>query len=180
MTPPGPADHPASALSAAIALLLATLFAGMLALFPICSFDIWWHLRTGRLIVEELRIPHTDPFTYTAGGNHWVTHEWLAETLFYDAEYGLYGSISLIDTELEREAYLAAYDSTAEVFQIEKATAWEKTNGGEDDDFGYAIAVDGKILAEYKSSVETADALLDLVDQEGNLAPGFVPEVEED
>ena len=104
----------------------------------------------------------------------------LAETLFYDAEYGLYGSISLIDTELEREAYLAAYDSTAEAFQIEKATAWEKTNGGEDNDFGYAIAIDGKILAEYKSSVETADALLDLVDQEGNLAPGFVPEVEED
>ncbi|MCU0304058.1 MAG: tetratricopeptide repeat protein [Thermoanaerobaculales bacterium] len=65
------------------ALLLATLLAGLLCTFPELSFDIWWHLRTGRLIVDEGRIPTTDPFSYTAQGRPWVTHEWLAEVLFH-------------------------------------------------------------------------------------------------
>ncbi len=68
---------------ASLALAAAILVSGLLALYPVHSFDLWWHLRTGQLILEEGRIPHTDPFTYTAEGRPWVTHEWLAEVLFY-------------------------------------------------------------------------------------------------
>ncbi len=66
---------------ALVALVAALLAGGILALFPVHSLDVWWHLRTGRLIVEEGRIPTNDPFTYTAAGRPWVTHEWLAEVL---------------------------------------------------------------------------------------------------
>ena len=40
---------------------------------------MWWHLATGRYIVETGVIPQTDPFSYTAAGQPWVAHEWLAE-----------------------------------------------------------------------------------------------------
>jgi hypothetical protein len=45
--------------------------------------DIWWHLRTGQLIVETRAVPHTDPFSYTRSGHNWIAHEWLAEVLLY-------------------------------------------------------------------------------------------------
>ncbi len=68
---------------AVLALAAAILVSGLLALYPIHSFDLWWHLRTGQLILEQGHIPRVDPFTYTAEGRPWVTHEWLAEILFY-------------------------------------------------------------------------------------------------
>lgn len=46
--------------------------------------DFWWHLRAGQYIVENATIPHTDPFTFTAQGKEWITHEWLAEVFMYD------------------------------------------------------------------------------------------------
>jgi hypothetical protein len=46
--------------------------------------DLWWHLRTGRLIVETSHVPHSDPFSFTRGGHAWVSHEWLSEVLFYE------------------------------------------------------------------------------------------------
>jgi len=77
----GPGFSPARI--ALLAFAVAVLAAWALALFPIHCPDTWWHLRTGRLILEQHRIPTTDPFTYTAAGRPWVTHEWLAEVLLY-------------------------------------------------------------------------------------------------
>ena len=50
--------------------------------------DFWWHLRTGKLIVES-GIPRHDPFSWTAAGNDWVVHEWLSEALIYSAQLTL-------------------------------------------------------------------------------------------
>jgi tetratricopeptide (TPR) repeat protein len=83
--------------------VLATLFAGLLALTPIHSFDVWWHLRTGALIVSEGRIPITDCFTYTATGRPWITHEWLSEVIFH----GLH-QLGGADTLVGFKALLAA------------------------------------------------------------------------
>ena len=41
--------------------------------------DLWWHLRTGQLIVETGHVPHSDPFSFTRAGHAWVSHEWLSE-----------------------------------------------------------------------------------------------------
>jgi hypothetical protein len=46
--------------------------------------DLWWHLRTGELIVETGHVPHVDPFSFTRAGHAWVSHEWLSEVAFYE------------------------------------------------------------------------------------------------
>ena len=46
--------------------------------------DLWWHLRTGELILETGDIPHTDPFSFTRIGHPWLTHEWLSDVLFFE------------------------------------------------------------------------------------------------
>lgn len=45
--------------------------------------DFWWHLRAGQYIVETAAIPHTDPFSFTARGKEWITHEWLSEVFIF-------------------------------------------------------------------------------------------------
>ncbi|MCZ6694935.1 MAG: hypothetical protein O7A63_00205 [Acidobacteria bacterium] len=68
---------------------LTTLLAIAAALTPIGSYDYWWHLATGRLILESGAIPHVDPFSFTAIGTAWVDHEWLFQII----AYGLHSSI---------------------------------------------------------------------------------------
>lgn len=48
--------------------------------------DVWWHLRTGALIVQTHSVPHTDPYSFTRFGQPWVNHEWLSDVLIF----GLY------------------------------------------------------------------------------------------
>jgi hypothetical protein len=45
--------------------------------------DLWWHLKTGEVIVEQRAVPRTDPFSYTRAGQPWVAHEWLSELLLF-------------------------------------------------------------------------------------------------
>jgi hypothetical protein len=56
--------------------------------------DYWWHLRTGQWILEEGRIPYTDPFSFTAQGQPWIAHSWLAEIFMY-LLYRYVGAFSL-------------------------------------------------------------------------------------
>jgi len=55
--------------------------------------DLWWHLKTGALIVRNHAIPAIDPFSYTAAGKHWIVQEWLSEVILYGIHkaFGLYG-----------------------------------------------------------------------------------------
>src|SRR5271163_4158038 len=46
--------------------------------------DLWWHLRTGQMIVDTGHVPHSDPFSFTRAGHAWVAHEWLSEVVFYE------------------------------------------------------------------------------------------------
>jgi hypothetical protein len=48
--------------------------------------DLWWHLRTGQLILENHRLFHVDPYSFTKLGHPWVDHEWLSQIIIY----GLY------------------------------------------------------------------------------------------
>ena len=41
--------------------------------------DFWWHLATGRHIVETRSIPRRDVFSYTVPDQRWITHEWLTQ-----------------------------------------------------------------------------------------------------
>jgi len=41
--------------------------------------DTWWHLRAGQWILDNERIPQTDPFSYTRTGEAWQYPGWLVE-----------------------------------------------------------------------------------------------------
>ena len=66
-------------------LLQIVLFAGIFVLnfFEETDPDLWWHLATGRYIVQTGSIPTTDIFSYTAAGRPWMAHEWLAEIVMF-------------------------------------------------------------------------------------------------
>ncbi len=59
------------------------LFFLLYSFHPIRCFDIWWHLATGRYIIEHLHIPHTDPFSYTHYGVRWIDSMWLFQVVNY-------------------------------------------------------------------------------------------------
>jgi hypothetical protein len=51
--------------------------------------DYFWHLETGRLIVQNRALPAVDPFSFRYEGQHWVLHEWLFQLILYGAYAGL-------------------------------------------------------------------------------------------
>lgn len=55
--------------------LLALTF--LLGCFPMGDFDVWWHVRTGQLILERGAVPRVDWFTYTNSGRPWIDLYWL-------------------------------------------------------------------------------------------------------
>lgn len=62
-------------------VLVIALFIALFAMSAreIADPDFWWHLATGRYIVETRSIPHYDVFSYTATDHPWITHEWLTQ-----------------------------------------------------------------------------------------------------
>ena len=46
------------------------------------STDEWWHLKSGKYIVEH-GLPKNDVFTYTAANYEWDNHEWLSQVGMY-------------------------------------------------------------------------------------------------
>ena len=57
--------------------------------------DMWWHLATGRYILEHRTIPRFDVFSYTVPHHRWFTHEWLTQIAMYGL-YHLGGKTALI------------------------------------------------------------------------------------
>ncbi len=69
---------------------LKILTTSILLLFIFVSFfkplefeDGWWHLATGRWIVQHGAVPHYDPFSFTDKPHPWVFTQWLGSTIFY-------------------------------------------------------------------------------------------------
>ncbi|HVM91187.1 MAG TPA: hypothetical protein VMT67_00165, partial [Terriglobales bacterium] len=51
---------------------------------PATDPDLWWHLRAGQWMAEHGRVAHHDYFSFTRAGSSWISHEWLAEIIFYE------------------------------------------------------------------------------------------------
>jgi uncharacterized membrane protein len=66
-------------------LLLGGVMIVTLALFISAEQDpdFWWHLRIGRWMVENGRLPSTDIFTFTVPNHVWTDHEYLTEILIW-------------------------------------------------------------------------------------------------
>jgi hypothetical protein len=57
--------------------------------------DLWWHLRTGQLMLQNHSLFHTDPYSFTRFGQPWINHEWLSQILLFGL-YRLFGFGGLI------------------------------------------------------------------------------------
>lgn len=68
---------------APVALFVAFALA---ALGPIRNYDFFWHLATGRWIVEHRGLPMTDPFAIASDRHEWINGEWLFEVVAYGAQ----------------------------------------------------------------------------------------------
>ncbi len=62
------------------------LFAAVAGTFRVRAYDLFWHLASGRWIVEHGRVPWSDPFRFTNDGAPWVDHEWLFQVMVYGLE----------------------------------------------------------------------------------------------
>lgn len=69
-------------------LVMTVLAFGLLAMSSrrVTDPDVWWHLRTGELIVLNHHVFHTDPYSFTRFGQPWINHEWLSDVFIF----GLY------------------------------------------------------------------------------------------
>ena len=63
--------------------LLALLggFAFLSVCFPVTNTDIWWHLASGRWILEQGAFPAVDPFSAGAMGQKWTDVHWLFQLI---------------------------------------------------------------------------------------------------
>ena len=65
--------------------MLGSVMTVTLSLFigPMQDPDFWWHLRVGRWMVDNGRLPSQDLFTYTVSNHAWTDHEYLTEILIW-------------------------------------------------------------------------------------------------
>ena len=91
-------------------LIIACVFLLGAAFVGTTDPDYFWHLRTGQLIVDNLAVPMTDPFSFTKEGADWVAHEWLGEVIIYGAvSTGGYGLALAIFATVALGALLLTY-----------------------------------------------------------------------
>ncbi len=62
----------------------------------VTNYDIWWHLRTGKIILSGF-FPKKEIFSCTAAGKPWILHEWGSEVIFYllYSKFGVTGLVLL-------------------------------------------------------------------------------------
>jgi len=106
----------------------------------------------------------------------------ITEMLFYDAEYGALGNVSLIDADQTsaQERYVGSFLPEEGQFIVEEATAWEEDyTPEEDEEIGYALATNTRTYGLYDTPEDAADALLELA-AEFDLLPSLTLLFEDD
>lgn len=74
--------------------------------------DVWWHVRTGRLILDSGSIPHTDPWSFTAAPNTWVPTAWLSDVLFAGAwRWGSWDAVRVLRIGLALAVMLSLWST---------------------------------------------------------------------
>ena len=91
----------------------------------------------------------------------------LSESLFYDAEYGISGTLSLVSSDDLKELYVGAFVVEEEQFVIEKAIDWESEEI--DNEVGYRMGIEFEEHSVFAKPDEAAHALYQLAEAEGLL-----------
>ncbi len=66
-----------------LCVLILALGLFTMAVRPLTDPDVWWHLRTGQLTLQNHSVFHTDPYSFTRYAYSWINHEWLSEVLMF-------------------------------------------------------------------------------------------------
>jgi hypothetical protein len=64
-------------------LIVALALAFAIAVSPALDHDLWWHLRSGRWMVEHEAILRADPFSHTRASAIRQPSDWIAQLVFY-------------------------------------------------------------------------------------------------
>lgn len=65
-------------------VMLGTALAGAVFYYGrsfIVDPDLWWHVKTGQMILATHHWPTTDPYSFTVHGQPWMAYEWGGEVL---------------------------------------------------------------------------------------------------
>jgi hypothetical protein len=64
-------------------IIAVSLLSGFFVFFPIADGDIFWHLASGREIIQNRHFLLTDPFSYTTPTIQWIDLHWLFQVVTY-------------------------------------------------------------------------------------------------
>lgn len=82
----------------------------VMAARPVTDPDLWWHLRTGQLIVQNHQLFHADPYSFTKAGQPWLDHEWLSQiVIFLIYRSAGYGGLMVVFAAIIAAAFLVVY-----------------------------------------------------------------------
>jgi len=91
-----------------VAILALGLFA--MAARKVTDPDVWWHLRTGQLIVQNRALFHTDPYSFTRFGAPWIDHEWLSQLLIFGVcKFAGWGGLSVVFGVVIASAFMVVF-----------------------------------------------------------------------
>lgn len=78
-----PNENPLKTPGGRLVLVITLLLVGIMAARTPLDSDLWWHLRSGRVMVETGRPLLQDVFSYTREGAAWINHSWLSQMILY-------------------------------------------------------------------------------------------------
>lgn len=71
---------------ARIATIALFVVVALASIAPVRNYDLFWHLATGRWIVEHRALPAVDPFAVASARHEWINGEWLFQIVAYAVE----------------------------------------------------------------------------------------------
>jgi len=86
--------NPWNQLSALVAFLAGIGINALRLKFCVIDLDIWWHLKVGDWIIQNLAVPHTGILSRTAADRPWVAYSWGYEVLLSRA-YAWFGLLGI-------------------------------------------------------------------------------------
>jgi hypothetical protein len=88
------------------ALFLGGVFLSIVVVFfsPNDDPDFWWHVATGRWILEHHGLPAHDLYTFTVAPHRWTDHEYLTEVLLWSLYRA--GGLALVSAALAALTWL--------------------------------------------------------------------------
>jgi len=66
-----------------ILISLTFIILALLLIRPVNEADTWMHIKTGEIMVKDMRITQVDEYSYTKTGEKWLNHQWLSQVIFY-------------------------------------------------------------------------------------------------